>query len=384
MTDAPGPSRTQVLELETSETESQRFDYRILRARAAGVDGKAIEAALFKHEPDILILRIPSESLWQVPRLDRTGFPYIVADTLLYYRVDLTRHEPRPLRNETLEFHECRSEDAPALGKLVREIFPGYTNHYFSNPYLDRGRLLDAFEDWAVRYIAGKDRTAWLARLDGTPVAFATCSLRGSESEGVLYGVSPAVSGRGIYGDLIRFTQMHHKTHGAKQMTVSTQPQNYAVQTVWNREGFMLVKSVTTVHINSMLAKSVVEKRELDFRVSADEIGACGRFSGDMNPLHFDDTFAQGIGFEGRIAHGLVGSSAISKYYGTEFPGPGTLFLGSSCKFSKPVYPGRNYRLLFSFPYIDRGRGIYRALAKLTDDRGAACLLCYSDLYRKP
>ncbi|OYD17465.1 hypothetical protein CH330_00040 [candidate division WOR-3 bacterium JGI_Cruoil_03_51_56] len=368
-----------------SDIETKRFGFRIYRGVVNDVNEKAILSAILENGVDIAILRVPSQRQFQIPRLERIGFPYLVADTLVRYRVDLAKYEPKSLRNRNLDFVQCLPEHAAPLGILVKSIFANYTNHYFSNPLLDRKDILAAFEDWALRYIGSDNegRICWLVKQGDEYVAFATCAFDENLCEGVLYGVKSSASGRGIYGDLIKFTQRYFKNKGYSAMSVSTQVQNLAVQRVWSREGFKLSNSFATVHINSLLSRSVIEKRVIDIKVAASDILNCGEFSGDMNPLHFDDDFAKDIGFEGRIVHGLVLSSAISKYYGTEFPGKGTIFMGYSYKFLKPVYPGRSYRLTISFPFIDFQKGIYRSLAKVTGEKNDICLLSYNDLYKK-
>jgi len=215
-------------------------------------------------------------------------------------------------------------------------------------------------------------------------VAFATCSYDGVSSRGVLYGVHPSAAGRGVYGDLIRFTQRKSQERGCQELLVGTQTHNLAVQKVWQREGFSPSGSSFTVHINSLLDRSVVAKREMKLCVTSGDIARCGEYSGDTNRIHFDDDFAKSAGLEGRIAHGLILSSIISKYYGTEFPGPGTLFLGHSTRYRKPVYPDREYRTVISFPWIDKQRGIYKSLVRIMDEADDTCVLSYNDLYLRP
>ena len=59
--------------------------------------------------------------------------------------------------------------------------------------------------------------------------------------------------------------------------------------------------------------------------------------SGDDNPLHLDDDYAATTVFKGRIAHGMLGASFISAIVGTRLPGPGTIYMNQSLKFSAPV-----------------------------------------------
>jgi phosphate acetyltransferase len=62
--------------------------------------------------------------------------------------------------------------------------------------------------------------------------------------------------------------------------------------------------------------------------------------SGDVNPAHVDAEFAKDDIFHKIIAHGMWGAALISTVLGTELPGPGTIYLDQSLKFSAPVSLG--------------------------------------------
>ena len=62
--------------------------------------------------------------------------------------------------------------------------------------------------------------------------------------------------------------------------------------------------------------------------------------SGDHNPVHLDAEFAAKSMFKERIAHGMFSGALISAAVACELPGPGTIYLGQSLKFSRPVKLG--------------------------------------------
>lgn len=62
--------------------------------------------------------------------------------------------------------------------------------------------------------------------------------------------------------------------------------------------------------------------------------------SGDTNPLHLDDSYAQRTRFGARIAHAAYISSFFSQIVGTQMPGPGTIFVNQRLRFRGPVYVG--------------------------------------------
>jgi phosphotransacetylase/acyl dehydratase len=59
--------------------------------------------------------------------------------------------------------------------------------------------------------------------------------------------------------------------------------------------------------------------------------------SGDVNPAHVDEAFAQSDMFHKIIAHGMWGGALISTVLGTQLPGPGAIYLGQSLRFRRPV-----------------------------------------------
>ena len=62
--------------------------------------------------------------------------------------------------------------------------------------------------------------------------------------------------------------------------------------------------------------------------------------SGDVNPAHVDPEYAHSSMFREVIAHGMWGGALISTVLGTQFPGPGTIYVDQSLHFSRPVTLG--------------------------------------------
>jgi phosphate acetyltransferase len=62
--------------------------------------------------------------------------------------------------------------------------------------------------------------------------------------------------------------------------------------------------------------------------------------SGDVNPAHVDPEYAHSSMFQEVIAHGMWGGALISTVLGTEFPGPGTIYISQTLRFSRPVKVG--------------------------------------------
>ena len=71
----------------------------------------------------------------------------------------------------------------------------------------------------------------------------------------------------------------------------------------------------------------------------ADVVAFAG-ITGDENPVHLDEAVAARSRFGGRIAHGMLSAGFISAAIGTRLPGPGSIYLGQTLKFTLPVRIG--------------------------------------------
>ncbi|WP_172380552.1 MaoC family dehydratase [Vibrio sp. Vb339] len=72
--------------------------------------------------------------------------------------------------------------------------------------------------------------------------------------------------------------------------------------------------------------------------ISEADIKQFAGFSGDRNPVHLDELYAERSKFKKRIAHGMISSSFFSALFGTKLPGEGCVYVAQSLKFRKPVY----------------------------------------------
>ena len=60
--------------------------------------------------------------------------------------------------------------------------------------------------------------------------------------------------------------------------------------------------------------------------------------TGDANPVHINEVYAQGGMFKTRIVHGMLSASLISAVLGMYLPGPGSIYAKQDIKFLAPVY----------------------------------------------
>jgi len=60
----------------------------------------------------------------------------------------------------------------------------------------------------------------------------------------------------------------------------------------------------------------------------------------DTNPVHLNAEAAATSIFKERVAHGMLSAGLISAVLGTQLPGPGTIYLGQTLQFRRPVRIG--------------------------------------------
>ena len=62
--------------------------------------------------------------------------------------------------------------------------------------------------------------------------------------------------------------------------------------------------------------------------------------TGDLNPAHVDQIWAEKSMFKARIAHGRISGGLISTVMGMYLPGPGSIYMSQELKFLAPVFIG--------------------------------------------
>jgi 3-hydroxybutyryl-CoA dehydratase len=74
--------------------------------------------------------------------------------------------------------------------------------------------------------------------------------------------------------------------------------------------------------------------------ITETDINDFAKVTGDFNPLHLDQAYAENTFFKGRIAHGLLSVGLLSSILGNILPGHGTIYLSHEIKFLAPVRIG--------------------------------------------
>ncbi|GAA5175369.1 MaoC family dehydratase [Niveibacterium umoris] len=84
------------------------------------------------------------------------------------------------------------------------------------------------------------------------------------------------------------------------------------------------------------------------------EVRAFAEVSTDTNPVHLDEAYAASTQFGTRIVHGMLTASLFSALLGNHLPGPGTVYLGQSLRFRRPVKLGDTVEASVTVKTVDR------------------------------
>jgi phosphotransacetylase/acyl dehydratase len=92
--------------------------------------------------------------------------------------------------------------------------------------------------------------------------------------------------------------------------------------------------------------------------------------SGDVNPAHLDEEYARSDMFHKVIAHGMWSASLISTLLGTKLPGPGTIYLGQTLSFHRPVTIGDTITVTVTVMTREQERHCVTFDCQCTNQRG--------------
>jgi 3-hydroxybutyryl-CoA dehydratase len=104
--------------------------------------------------------------------------------------------------------------------------------------------------------------------------------------------------------------------------------------------------------------------------VTAADVEAFAKLTGDTNPLHLDEAYAAKTQFGRRIAHGMLAVSYISAILGTKFPGPGAIYLSQSVSFLAPVYLGDTVTAIVTVSKYRAEKGVLTLLTECRNQDG--------------
>lgn len=83
---------------------------------------------------------------------------------------------------------------------------------------------------------------------------------------------------------------------------------------------------------------NIGDKSYFTVQITSDKLDQFASLSGDYNPLHMDEQYAQRTKFNQRVCHGMLLSSFFSQLLGMHLPGKQCLYLSQNLNFLHPCF----------------------------------------------
>ena len=83
---------------------------------------------------------------------------------------------------------------------------------------------------------------------------------------------------------------------------------------------------------------SIGRQESFIIKITESMVDKFSTLSGDLNPLHMDNEFAESSLFKKRIVHGMLLSSFFSQLIGMKLPGKNALYFSQTLNFRSPCY----------------------------------------------
>lgn len=85
---------------------------------------------------------------------------------------------------------------------------------------------------------------------------------------------------------------------------------------------------------------NVGDAAEFSKTISESDVYLFAGITGDLNPAHINEAYAQKTFFKTRIAHGMLSAGFISAVLGNQLPGPGSIYVRQELNFLAPMRIG--------------------------------------------
>jgi 3-oxoacyl-[acyl-carrier protein] reductase len=104
--------------------------------------------------------------------------------------------------------------------------------------------------------------------------------------------------------------------------------------------------------------------------ITAEDVEAFAKLSGDRNPLHMDEKFAARTHFQRRVVHGMLVANYVSTLVGMNCPGPGALWSQQNFRWPAPVFIGDRIDLTLRVTHKSTGSRALKIEAKALNQDG--------------
>ena len=109
------------------------------------------------------------------------------------------------------------------------------------------------------------------------------------------------------------------------------------------------------------------QKIEFTEVISESMVEKFAKLSGDYNPHHMDESYAEKTKFKKRICHGMLLASLFSKLTAMYLPGQGSLYISQTLNFVSPAFIDDIVTASGEITKISSSTGIVRVKTEITN-----------------
>ena len=108
--------------------------------------------------------------------------------------------------------------------------------------------------------------------------------------------------------------------------------------------------------------------------LTAEHVRTFAELTGDYNPLHFDEAFAAGTRFGRLVVQGGLTTGLLHALVAMDLPGPGSVFLSQTWKFTAPVYIGDTITAHAEVVHVHESKPVTQLRIRVTRQDGEVAL----------
>ena len=120
---------------------------------------------------------------------------------------------------------------------------------------------------------------------------------------------------------------------------------------------------------------SIGQSASFSKTISESDVYMFAGVTGDVNPAHINESYANATPFKTRIAHGMLSAGLISAVLGTQLPGPGSIYAAQTLRFTAPVHIGDTITAVATVKELlpERNRAIIETVCTNQDGTVVTC-----------
>jgi len=129
--------------------------------------------------------------------------------------------------------------------------------------------------------------------------------------------------------------------------------------------------------MSKLTIDEISEGDEFSFEALIEEemVDHFARLSGDCSPIHVEQEFAKSRGFKGRVVHGVLVTSLLSRLVGMHLPGENALLQSMNIQFINPVYIGDLLTVTGVVDQVAKSVNTVILKAKIVHPESSQCLI---------